>query len=348
MKYDYSKKRHKIPRKTKFFILVIAVVLVIITLITSQIYNQDLRPIDASNHQIVKVTIPSGDSVDMIGALLVKDHLIRSAWIFKVYVHSFSNEVLQAGSYRLSQSYSLKKIVSIIHNGNVATKLLTILPGKTINQIEQTFIKAGFQKSAVLAAFNPNLYTSIPIVNDKPTNINTLEGLLWPDSFQINDTSSPQTVVAESLNEMSQRITPSLQTLFASEKLSIYQALILTSIIGQEVSSLRAQPQVAQVFLTRLSLNMPLGSDVTALYGSEQAGQGQNLNYNSPYNTLLHPGLPPTPISTISPSALQALAHPASTNWLYFVTSDNGHTYFSKTLSQQNQNIANYCHVRCA
>ncbi len=348
MRYNYSKKHHRFPLKTKIFVITIIIILVIITFITSQIYNQGLKPINSSDHQIVNVTIPAGYSADMIGSLLVKDHLIRNVWIFKIYVHSLNNEVLQAGSYRLSPSYSLEKIVNIIHSGHVITKLLTILPGKTVNQIEQTFIQAGFRKDSVLAAFNPNLYTSIPIIADKPTNINTLEGLLWPDTFQINDSSTPQTVIAESLNEMSQRITPKLQAIFASEKLSIYQALILASIINQEVSSPRAQPQVAQVFLKRLSLNMPLGSDVTALYGSEQAGQGKNLNYNSTYNTLLHPGLPPTPIATISPPALEALAHPAATNWLYFVTGDNGHTYFSQTLSQQNQNIATYCHVRCA
>jgi UPF0755 protein len=348
MKYDYSKKRRRFPLKSRIFIVGLILVIVFITFLTAQIYNQDLSPVSPDDQQLVKVTIPSGYSDDQIAALLVSDHLIKQAWVFKVYVHTLNNEILQAGTYKLSPSYSLPKIVKTLVDGNIETKVLTILPGKTISQIEATFIKSGFSPSAVKAAFNPDLYTNIPIVNDKPSNVDTLEGLLWPDSFDINDTSTPETIVSESLTEMSQKITSQLQAIFASEKLSIYQAITLASIINQEVSSPRAQPQVAQVFLKRLSLNMPLGSDVTALYGSQKAGQGNNLNYNSNYNTLLHPGLPPTPIATISPQALNALAHPADTNWLYFVTGDNGHTYFATTLSGQNQNIAQYCHQRCS
>jgi len=348
MKYDYSRRRHRFPLKSRIFLIGLIVVVIFITFLTAQIYNQDLGAVYPYDHQVVKVNIPSGYSDDQIAALLVNDHLIKQAWVFKVYVHSLKDEILQAGTYQLSPSFNLPKIVKILVDGNVQTKLLTILPGKTISQIEATFVKSGFSPSAVKTAFNPNLYTSIPIINDKPSNVDTLEGLLWPDSFEINDNSTPETIISESLNEMSQRITPQLQAIFASEKLSIYQAITLASIINQEVSSPRAQPQVAQVFLKRLSLNMPLGSDVTALYGSELAGQGNNLNYNSTYNTLLHPGLPPTPIATISSQALNSLAHPANTDWLYFVTGDNGHTYFSTTLSGQNQNINTYCHQRCS
>jgi cell division protein YceG involved in septum cleavage len=92
---------------------------------------------------------------------------------------------------------------------------------------------------------------------------------------------------------------------------------------------------------------MMLGSDVTADYGSIVANHTPSLSYDSPYNTLLHTGLPPTPISTVNASALNAATHPAATNWLYFVTGDNGTTYFSNTLPQQQANTAAYCHKLC-
>ncbi|MGH7238313.1 MAG: endolytic transglycosylase MltG, partial [Candidatus Saccharimonadales bacterium] len=106
--------------------------------------------------------------------------------------------------------------------------------------------------------------------------------------------------------------------------------------------------QVAQVFLKRLKIGMPLGSDVTAYYGAIAAGQTPSVNYDSPYNTLLHKGLPPGPISAVSDGSLNAVAHPASTNWLYFVTGDNGQTYYSNTLEQHNAQTSTYCHQKCA
>jgi UPF0755 protein len=90
-----------------------------------------------------------------------------------------------------------------------------------------------------------------------------------------------------------------------------------------------------------------LGSDVTARYGAISAGKAPSLSYDSPYNTLLHPGLPPTPISTISISALAAAAHPAPTNWLYFVTGDDGTTYFSTNLKDHQALTQKYCHKLC-
>jgi UPF0755 protein len=144
---------------------------------------------------------------------------------------------------------------------------------------------------------------------------------------------------------MGQHLTPTVQSAFAQEGLTTYQGLKLASIVLQEVSKPTDQTQVAQVFLSRLKTNMMLGSDVTAYYGAIEAGQSPSLTYNSPYNTLLHTGLPPTPISTVNADALNSVTHPA--NWLYFVTGDNGVTYFSSTLQQQQANTAAYCHKLC-
>jgi UPF0755 protein len=182
---------------------------------------------------------------------------------------------------------------------------------------------------------------------DKPANA-SLEGLLYPDSFQKDANTNPSQIISESLVEMGQHLTPSLQAAFAAEGLTTYQGITLASIVEQEVSKPSDQAQAAQVFLSRLKLNMPLGSDVTALYGAIVAGQTPSLTYNSPYNTLLHTGLPPTPISNVNAQALNAVAHPANTNWLYFVTGDNGTTYFEQTAQQHQADTNAYCHVLCS
>ncbi|HET8992066.1 MAG TPA: endolytic transglycosylase MltG [Candidatus Saccharimonadales bacterium] len=348
MRYTHNYARPRFKKKLTIAISILAILVIFIIGYLQFMYNQDLKPVSSSqNTQLV--TIAQGSSVKQIADLLSQDKLIRSSWAFQIYTrtHNLANN-LQAGTYSLSPSESTEDIVVILTKGKVKTNLVTILPGKRIDQIKTDLINDGFSPASVDNALNPSQYSGLPVMALKPASVNTLEGLLWPDSFQkaINDTD-PTPIIRESLMEMSQHLTPAVQQAFAAEGLSPYQGLTLASIIQQEVSRPSDQTQVAQVFLTRLKSNMPLGSDVTAYYASIEAGQAPNLSYNSPYNTLLNTGLPPTPIATVDTNSLSAAEHPASTNWLYFVTGDNGVTYFSTTLAQHQQQTSQYCHKLC-
>jgi UPF0755 protein len=146
---------------------------------------------------------------------------------------------------------------------------------------------------------------------------------------------------------MDRQLTPEIRSAFAAQGLSAYQGLTLASIVEQEVSRSSDRAQAAQVFLKRLRTDSTLGSDVTAYYGAIKAGQKPTTSYDTPYNTLLHKGLPPTPISNVSNASLQAVAHPADTDWLYFVTGDDGTTHFSKTLEDHEALTQQYCHKLC-
>lgn len=334
----------------KLIIIVIVLVILFIGSLVGvrQYYFANLK--SASNIQnTVIFKVPSGSTVSQIGASLYNQHLIRSPWVFEWYVHSanLANN-LEAGTFALSPSDSLQQIVNIIASGHVAEGVVTILPGKTITQIKNALINDGYSLADVNSALNPTLYANLPIIADKPSSVNSLEGLLYPDSFDKTSSTAVSVIIRESLIEMGQHITPSMQTAFANEGLSVYQGITLASIVEQEVSRPSDRSQAAQVFLTRLKQGIPLGSDVTANYGSTINNQAPSLSYDSPYNTLLHAGLPPTPIGTVSIASLKAVADPASTNWLYFVTGDNGVTYFEQTLQQHNADTAQYCHKLCS
>jgi UPF0755 protein len=197
-------------------------------------------------------------------------------------------------------------------------------------------------------ALNPDLYKDLPALAFKPTDVNTLEGLLWPDSYQKQPNTDPSVIVREALVAMGNHLTPDVQAGFAAEGLTPYQGVTLASIIIQEVNKPSDQTQAAQVFLSRLKTGIMLGSDVTARYGAIAAGKTPSLTYDSPYNTHLHAGLPPTPISTISANSLNAALHPAPTNWLFFVTGDDGNTYFSATEQEHEALTQKYCHKLCS
>jgi len=346
MKYSRPN-RSRIPRRLIIVGVALLVLLVGAVVVVRHMYNQNLKPV--SNSQQTKiVTIATGSSVKQIARQLEQQQLIRHAWAFEWYVHSKElSSQLQAGTYAFSPSSSLPQIVTTLTKGKVATRLVTILPGRRIDQVRADLINDGFSVAAVDAALAPDQYRDMPVMSYVPAGTKTLEGLLFPDSFQRTESTDPALIIRESLKEMGEHLTPARQASFASKGLTVFQGVTLASIIEKEVSKQSDREQVAQVFLTRLAKGMSLGSDVTALYGSVIAGKSPSLRYDSPYNTLIHTGLPLGPISTVSESALAAVANPTSTDWLYFVAGDDGTTYFSRTLEEHEANAKQYCHELC-
>ncbi|HEY8998833.1 MAG TPA: endolytic transglycosylase MltG [Candidatus Saccharimonadales bacterium] len=341
-------KRRRWPRRLLTVVAISLVLVVVATYFVRRVYNHDLLPVGTG--EVKTITITSGESLDTIAAKLSSEKLIRSNWAFKLYVSTKQvRSNLEAGTYSLSPSQSTPEIVSVLTHGKIATTLVTILPGQRLSQIQSALIADGFSASSVQSALSVTQYVSSypKLLGDLPQGA-TLEGFLYPDSFQKDTTTTPEDIVNDSLTEMQNHLTSDITEGFSDDGLSVFQGITLASIVDQEVSTQSDRNQVAQVFLSRLKSDISLGSDVTAYYGALVAGQTPSVHYDSPYNTLLHTGLPPGPISNVDQSALEAVAHPASTSWLYFVTGDNGVTYFSQTLQEHDQQTAQYCHTLCA
>lgn len=339
-RYSHSSGAHsRLGRRLLFLVIVLIVIILAGGIWVRHRYQQNLEPVSNSNEQITEV-ISSGESSSIIALQLQRDGLIRSSQAFEWYVtsHNIRGD-LQSGTYRFSPNMGTAKIAQMIAHGKVATDLITILPGKNLHQIKNTFIDNGFKPAAVRQAFKASRYVSeYPALADNPRG-SSLEGFLYPDSYQLNSSTKPGEIVAEALQQMQLHLTSNIRAGFARQGLSVYQGVTLASIVGKEVSRPADRRQVAQVFLSRLHKHMPLGSDVTALYAKAV--------HDSRYDTYEHRGLPPGPIANVTEDALQAVANPASTHWLYFLNGDNGHTYFSKTLSQHQHNIDKYCRRKC-
>ena len=347
MKYAVKKRPRRWPRRV-ILVAAIGVVIVIgVTVAVRQVYFSNLKPVDAANRTVQAVTIEPGTTVDEIGQQLEEAGLIRSAWAFKLYVSSKEARAdLQAGTYSFYPAQSVAEIVALLTHGKITTDLVTILPGQRLDQIRTTLLAYGFTEADVDAALNPANYAGNPALVDKPAGA-SLEGYLYPESFQKTSTTTAATIVKQSLAEMEKRLTPELRQGFAAQGLSTYEGIILASIVEKEASSKADREQVAQVYLKRLRNNIALQADPTAHYGAFLDGAPRTVTYDSPYNTYLYPGLPPTPISNVSEVSLQAVTHPASTDWLYFVAGDDGVTHFSKTLAEHEAATAKYCTKAC-
>jgi UPF0755 protein len=345
MRYHF--KRPKPSRR-----LAIAIVSLVIVALASGIalvrksYFDNLRPLSNSETSQL-INIPHGSSVQAIAKTLESQHVIRRAWAFEWYVRgSEYKDQLQAGTYSLKPSQSVKEIVTIMSHGHIATDLVTILPAKRLDELRDGLINSGFEVADVDAALNPELYNGHPALADKPQQA-SLEGYLYPESFQRTANTKPENIIRLSLDEMQKRLTAEIRAGFTAQGLSVHQGVILASIVEKEVSKAEDRPIVAQVFLRRLREGMELGSDVTAFYGSIVNNQTPSVNYDSPFNTRIHTGLPPGPISNTSKSSLEAVVHPASTDYLYFVSGDDGTTHFSHTLAEHQALTRQYCTKLC-
>lgn len=338
-----------VSKKTKLIIatVIIGIALVLIGAVAvRQVYDRALTPV-SSSETVVLVDIPSGSSVQQIGSILKEKGLIRHGWAFERYVqNSIYREDLKAGTYALRPSQSVQQIVEVLARGAVATDLVTIVPGARLDQVRAALINSGFKPEDVDAALDPAQYAGHPALVDKPADA-SLEGYLYPESFQKTGQTTPQVVIRASLNEMNKRLTPEWRQAVAAQGLSVHQAIILASIVEQEVAAAADRPIVAQVFLKRFREGMPLQSDVTVLYGAIKDGKKPNLQYDSAYNTFTNNGLPVGPISNVSEAALSAVAGPANTEYVYFVAGDDGKTYFAYTVEEHQTNVDNYCKTLC-
>lgn len=363
----FSTKTYQRRRWPKMLILAGSVLLTLIivsVLVIRRTYEMNLRPISAAPVATQQVNIPTGSTVKQIAKIMEDAKLIRAAWAFEWYVrNNDAYDSLQAGTYPLNSSQSVQEIVSILTNGKVSTDMVTILPGKRLDQIRKTLINYGYDEKSVDAALDPSKYSDHPALVDKPAQA-SLEGYIYPETFQKNGNTKPEEIIRGSLDEMQKLLTPELRAGIVRQGLTVHQGIILASIIDQEAGSSADMPTIAQVFLKRLNVGMQLGSDVTSIYGAVTDGINLPDNvakaasiaiaHDSPYNTRMHSGLPPGPISNVSKAALQAVANPSNTGYLYFVAGDPqpeggpGKTYFANNASEHESNITNYCKVLCS
>lgn len=329
-------------------VILVAFIVVVIAgvLVARRSYEANLAPYSASQKS-VQVIIDSGSTAQEIAQQLEDSNLIKAAWAFEWYVRTNDlRDDLLAGTYNIRPNMAIPEIVDAITLGRVATDLVTIPPAIRIDQVRQVLVQNGFTPADIEAALDSSEYSNHPALVDKPMNAN-LEGYIYPESFQKTSQTTAVDIITQSLDEMQKRLTPTLRAGIVRQGLTVHEGIILASIVEQEVSNPEDKPKVAQVFLKRLKDGIALESDATASYGAILNGDEPSLTYASAYNTYQNKGLPPTPISNVSESSLAAVADPASTSFLFFVSGDDGVTHFSKTLDEHEENISKYCTTLC-
>jgi UPF0755 protein len=298
-------------------------------------------------HTETFVDIAPGTTAVAIGDQLQHAGIIRSRYGFDL-ARAWKAGTLKAGEYRFDHPVPLTEVYARIARGDVYTLALTIPEGFNIFDIAQAIQNAGLgSKEAFLAAEQQHT----ELIASLSPNAISLEGYLFPDTYHFSRHATPQQMLATMVRRFRQ-VTMQLG-LAAGQSTSggdsdLAHTVILASLVEKEVNQNAERPLVAGVFLNRLAQRMPLATDPTVIYAAllENRYRGtiyaSDLKSASGYNTYVHAGLPPGPICNPGVASLRAAMSPAKTDYLYFVSDDNGHSRFSASLKEHTLQVQQY------
>ena len=305
-------------------------------------------PVNVTQDQLL--TIERGTTGSKLAALLEQEKILEHAdllpWLLKLQPQL--NKV-KAGTYSLTGVKTLQDLLDMINSGKEAQFSVKFIEGKTFKEWRKNLENAPHLKQTLQGKTDKEIMAllDIPAVAKAVYEWNNMEGWLYPDTYNY----TPNSTDLELLKRSATRLQKALDKAWneRDENLPLadpYQMLILASIVEKETGIAAERPQVASVFINRLKANMKLQTDPTVIYGMGERYTGnirkKDLETMTPYNTYMIEGLPPTPIAMVSESALQAVAHPAKTDFYYFVADGSGGHKFTRNLNEHNKAVQEY------
>ncbi len=288
------------------------------------------------------IRIPPGSSLRAIAGSLAGRGLLSSSRRFIILARLQGNAGrLQAGEYRLPANASPLQIISLLSRGRQLEHRLTIPEGFTLNQIGARLAARGLcpQEEFARLVRDPALLKRWHIPGP------SLEGYLFPSTYNYTRSSGIRKLLKRMVLT-GERVFAELKARAPPPSLTRHQILTLASIIQKEAGNDEEMPLIASVFYNRLQRGMRLASDPTTIYALGAAFDGnltrKDLRNPSPYNTYRHRGLPPGPICSPGRQAIAAALVPAKSEYLYFVSRNNGRHYFSRTLREHNRAVRRF------
>ena len=286
--------------------------------------------------------VAQGQSIVKVADELNNLEVLNNAYLtrFLLKIFGFEDKV-KAGIYEFNVGDSRWEVLRKLTLGEQKLLPITIIEGSTFRQITKTIQSSAFLREDI---FDKDL-------TSKTFSFEThgVEGLFFPDTYYYKSDTSSSEILLLALKKMETVLN--LEWKKRSESISSviktpYDALILASIVEREAVLDAEKPIIAGVFVNRLLKNMRLQSDPTVIYamGDDYNGniRRSDLKINSPFNTYMQKGLPPTPIGATGLAALRAVLNPLLSDYLYFVSKNDGSHKFSKTLKDHNKAVDYY------
>jgi UPF0755 protein len=283
------------------------------------------------------VLLRPGFSTRHIARELKSAGVIRSADAFVLW-HAFHRRPsLKAGEYLFDHGASAIEIHNRLARGDIYVHTVVIPEGFNMFEIAKAIQDAGLGPAQ---DFLKIATTDTTLISDLAPQATSLEGYLFPNTYEFTRTQSMHDLAAEMVKQFRQVATEIGLTQ------DVPRIVTLASIIEKETAVADERPQVASVYTNRLATGIALQADPSVIYAELLKGtysgalHHNDMQFDSAYNTYRHAGLPPGPIANPGKSSLQAAMHPAETKFYYFVSDGNGHHRFSSTLEEHNRNVA--------
>ncbi|HSS97913.1 MAG TPA: endolytic transglycosylase MltG [Terriglobales bacterium] len=265
--------------------------------------------------------------------------VIRSADAFVFWHYLHRQHSLKAGEYLFDKTADARTIHDRLVRGDIYVHTVVIPEGFNMFDIAQAIEDAGLGKAA---DFLRVAKSDTSLITDIAPEAKTLEGFLFPNTYEFTRTMSMHDMAAAMVKQFRQVATQIGITT------DVQQTVTMASIIEKETSVPEERPLVASVYYNRLSKKIALQADPSIIYGELLAGtytgalHHQDVQTDTPYNTYRHPGLPPGPIANPGKTSLEAALHPATSDYYYFVSNGNGHHNFARSLEEHNKNVAKF------
>ncbi len=312
-------------------------------------------PVPRQPGEEVFFEVRPGETTGEIAQRLYEEGLIRSPFLFQLRARlTGADRQLQAGTYRLRAGMTDGELLEALQHSPVEERTVTVPEGWRREEIAELLAREGLVPSPeafLEAAVVGEAYADFEFLADLEPGT-PLEGYLFPDTYRIPVGYAPEQIVRLFLTNFERRVwTREVRDQLQASGRTLQEVVILASLVEREAVVDEERPLIAGVFYNRLELGMPLQTDPTVQYAlGYQPDEGtwwkteltfDDLKVESPYNTYLHPGLPPGPICNPGLASIQAALNPAETDYLYFVakTDGSGEHLFARTLEEHNENI---------
>ena len=285
------------------------------------------------------VLLHPGYSTRRIASELKSAGIIRSADAFILWHYLHRNRSLKAGEYLFEKDANTIEVHRRLVRGDVYVHTVVIPEGYNIFEIAQAIQDAGLGSSQDFLNVATN---DIDLISDLAPEAKTLEGYLFPETYEFTRTQTMEEMAAAMVKQFRQVAREiGLST-------DVEKTVTLASIIEKETAAPDERPTVSSVYYNRMEKRIPLQADPSVIYAELLKGRYSgalhhaDMEFKSAYNTYTHAGLPPGPIGNPGRTSLEAAIHPANTDYFYFVSNGNGHHRFAHSLEEHNRNVAAY------